>query len=114
MLLWIVTVLAAVGVVLLLVAAGYALGRRRPTRINSMVMLSLLLALAAVPRASAAEVHRAQSYTLSRGQTINDTLIVFGNTAFIEGDVNGDLIFAGRRLVLHGTVKGDVDRKSVV
>jgi len=113
MLSWLLTAIASVIVVLALVSAGYLLARRRPARMNSMAMLNVLLGalllLGAAPRAAAVEIHQAETtYTLERGKTVNDTLIIGGDSAVIDGDVNGDLIFGGRKLVVRGNVKGDL------
>jgi predicted anti-sigma-YlaC factor YlaD/cytoskeletal protein CcmA (bactofilin family) len=110
------TAVASVIVVLALVAIAYLLAKRRPTRMSSMAMLNLVLNLivgvllfGAGPRASAAEVHKADTgYILEKGKTVNDTLIIAGESALIEGDVNGDVIFGGRKLTIRGNVKGDV------
>lgn len=113
MLFWLLTAIASVIVVVALVSAGYLLARRRPARLNSLALLNLivgaLLVLSTVPRASAMEVHRNEgTYTLERGKTVNDTLMIGGDTAIIDGDVNGDVIFGGRKLLVRGNVKGDV------
>jgi cytoskeletal protein CcmA (bactofilin family) len=106
------TAVGSVIIVLALVAIAYVLARRRPTRMSSMAMLNVVLGvllLGVAPRASAAEVHQSEtSYTLEKGKTVNDTLIIGGDTAVIDGDVNGDLIFGGRKLTVRGNVKGDV------
>jgi predicted anti-sigma-YlaC factor YlaD/cytoskeletal protein CcmA (bactofilin family) len=113
MMFWLLTAIGSVVVVLALAFAGYLLARRRPARMNSMALLNVvlgaLLLLGVAPRAAAVEVHQSEtSYTLERGKTINDTLIIGGDSAVIDGDVNGDLIFGGRKLVVRGNVKGDV------
>jgi cytoskeletal protein CcmA (bactofilin family) len=112
MLPWLLTAVASVIVLLALVGLAVFLARRRPGRISSLAMLNVVLGvlLAGVaPHASAAEIHHNETgYTLERGKTVNDTLIVTGDTAVIDGDVNGDLIFGGRKLTLNGNVKGDV------
>ena len=113
MLPWLLTAIASVIIVLALVAVGYLLARRRPARLNSVALLNLVLGALALlglsPRAAAVEIHKYQTgYTLEKGKTVDDTLIVTGDSAVIDGDVNGDLIFGGRKLVLNGNVKGDV------
>jgi predicted anti-sigma-YlaC factor YlaD/cytoskeletal protein CcmA (bactofilin family) len=113
MMLWLATAIASIVVLLALVAAGYLLARRRPTRIGSMATLNLIVGALAVlgiaPRTAALEIHKTEgSYTLEKGKTVNDTLMVTGDSAVIDGDVTGDVIFAGRTLRIRGNVKGDV------
>ena len=114
MLPWLLTAIASVIIVLALVAVGYLLARRRPARMNSVALLNLvlgaLLLLGLSPGAAAVEIHHnnQSGYTLEKGKTVNDTLIVTGESAVIDGDVNGDLIFGGRKLLVRGNVKGDL------
>jgi len=57
----------------------------------------------------ALDVRRAiQAVNVPADETIDDTLVVFGDSVNIEGTVNGDLIAFVRRISIRGTVKGDV------
>jgi hypothetical protein len=46
--------------------------------------------------------------TVRAGETIDDTLIAFGETINIEGVVNGDVVVFARRINVRGMVKGNV------
>ncbi len=46
--------------------------------------------------------------TVPKGETIDDTLVVAGESATIDGTVNGDLIALAREVHIRGRVKGDV------
>jgi cytoskeletal protein CcmA (bactofilin family) len=74
----------------------------------ALVMSALLLALGIPQPAAAAEVKKVQSYVLPKGETIKNDLMVFGNSARIEGTVDGDLITFGHTLTVNGHVTGDV------
>jgi len=49
-----------------------------------------------------------QAVTVPPGETVDDTLVAFGNSVDIDGTVNGDLIAFARRVSIRGTVKGSV------
>src|SRR5690606_31640841 len=72
--------------------------------------LSLLLAAVALPpRADAVEIRRGEGLmTVAAGETIGDTLMIFGESISIDGNVTGDLIAFGRRVSVRGNVGGDV------
>ncbi|GEM_PF-1974758 len=114
MLPWLLTAIASVVIALALAGVGYWLAKRRPTRGHSLAMLQVIagvvLAGVAAPKAHAVEIHKLGngSFTLERGKVVNDTLMIGGESAVIDGDVNGDVIFGGRKLVINGTVRGDV------
>jgi hypothetical protein len=72
-------------------------------------ILGAVALLAGFPApAGAAEIHKAQSYTLEKNQVIHDDLIVTGPTIEIDGTVDGDLIVVGRDVTVHGHVTGDI------
>ncbi len=108
-----ITVVGVLIVLLLLVFASLLL-RRQSAQISATTLaLSaiLALALAAPPRADAVEVRRGArmaTVTIPAGQTINDSLIVTGETIVVEGVITGNLIAAGRSVRIRGTVHGDV------
>jgi cytoskeletal protein CcmA (bactofilin family) len=61
------------------------------------------------PSAEAAVIELdAGHYVLESGQTIENDLIVAGETVRIEGTVDGDLIAAGQSVIVTGRVTGDV------
>lgn len=87
----------------------FAFARRR--RSHGPLMLAALLAIVAMqPTPSQAlEIrHDETSVTIAAGETIDDTLIVFGETIEIDGDVTGDVIAAGERVSIRGHVGGQI------
>jgi predicted anti-sigma-YlaC factor YlaD len=83
-----------------------ALKRRQGTS----VLLSVLLLVIVMPSlAHAIEIRRdAGLASVPAGETVNDTLVVFGESVAIDGNVNGDLIAFTRTLTVRGDVAGDV------
>lgn len=49
-----------------------------------------------------------QPVTVPAGETVDDTLVVFGDSVSIDGTVTGDLIAFARNITVRGTVKGNV------
>lgn len=78
----------------------------------SFVMGALILGLAIVPSAFAADVERGTpanpTYTLPAGQEVMTDLIVLADRVRIDGDVDGDLITFSANVVVNGHIKGDV------
>lgn len=81
----------------------------------SMVLASfftIALLFATPQRANAAKVFRGTpknpSYELPAGQTVNDNLIVFGESTRINGTVDGDVIAFSNAVEVTGHVTGDV------
>lgn len=57
----------------------------------------------------AIEVRRGdQPVTVPTGETINDTLVVVGDSVTVDGTVNGDLIALVEHVRIRGTVKGNL------
>lgn len=79
----------------------------------SMVLAGLLMTLflAASP-ARGAEVFKGTpsnpNYTLPAGQTLNNDIYIFADSARIDGTVNGDVIAFCRKVDITGHVTGDV------
>jgi anti-sigma factor RsiW/cytoskeletal protein CcmA (bactofilin family) len=72
----------------------------------SLMALGVLILAAPV---DAMEVRRGQgSVTIPAGQTVDDTLVAFGDTVQIDGIVTGDVIAMGRRVQVRGTVMGNL------
>jgi cytoskeletal protein CcmA (bactofilin family) len=71
------------------------------------INLALLL-LAFVSPGHALDHRTGSNVTIAQTETINDTLLVHGETVNIDGAVNGDLIAQGRQVAVRGTVKGNV------
>jgi cytoskeletal protein CcmA (bactofilin family) len=81
---------------------------RRMTTV-AVMMGVIVLALAMPPSAAAGETrHGDPNYTLRAGEEIKTDLIVFADSARIEGDVDGDLLIWSRNMTVSGHVKGDI------
>ncbi len=80
---------------------------RRWTTI-AVVMSALVAALALPPQAAAAEVKHVDSYVLSKDQVFKNDLILACASGRIDGTIEGDLIFFGKRLEVNGHVTGDI------
>ena len=100
------TVGAAVALALFALLAFTAL----KTRGGTAALLSVALAILALPSGGhALEIRRdASLVSVAAGETVDDTLVVFSESASIDGTVNGDLIVFTRSLTLTGTVTGNI------
>ena len=100
---------AAVGgvfFVLLLGGSVLLLGRRaRPGR-PGLGVLIVLLALSL--RSAALERRHGEFVNVAPSETVDDTLLVTGNSVRVEGVVNGDLLVFCQILEVRGTVRGDL------
>jgi hypothetical protein len=86
-----------------------AFARRR--RNGAPLLLAALLGIAALqPLPShALEIrHDEKSVYVPAGETIDDTLIIVGESVEVAGDVTGDLIAVGKRVVVRGHIGGQV------
>jgi len=102
---------ASAGRAALLVTAGLAvvMVMGRAAWRTGVVALMFVSALLAAAPSEAIEVRRSDaSVTVPADQTVDDTLVAFGEITVIEGTINGDLIAAGRVVRVLGTVKGNV------
>ncbi len=83
----------------------------RGKRPRGPLLLSVLLCIACMqPTPSQAfEIrHNEKEVFVAAGETIDDTLLVVGETIEVAGDVTGDLIAVGRRVVVRGHVGGQI------
>ncbi len=80
------------------------------SRGGAAVLVSLLVAAAALPRPGHAfELRHGEGViTVAAGETIDDTLIAVGQTVAIDGNVNGDVFAFGRSVTIRGNVTGNV------
>jgi cytoskeletal protein CcmA (bactofilin family) len=78
--------------------------------IATRAMLSVIALLAVFSSTSyALDIRRGhESVTVPQGETIDDTLVVFGDSVNVDGTVNGDLIAFARNVSVRGMVKGNV------
>ena len=73
-----------------------------------LLMLTLGTLVAPVP-ANALEIRRDEDVvTITKSETINDTLLVAADTVLIEGVVTGDVVAVGRRVNVSGSVQGNL------
>lgn len=81
----------------------------RPSILKN-ALLSIMALLAVFSSSSyGMEVRRgSEPVTVPPGETIDDTLVVAGDSVNIDGTVNGDLIAFVREVRIRGTVKGNV------
>ena len=105
------SIFEAIGVLLvggLLLWGAAVVGRRIR---GPMVMACLACAVALEPTPShAVELRHDEKGTvlIAAGETIDDTLIAFGETVEVNGNVDGDLIAFGERVIVRGNVAGIV------
>lgn len=100
---------AVVGGLFLLVMLGASvllLGRRSRLSKPGLGVLTVLLALS-LP-SSALDRRHGEFVTVAANETVDDTLLVSGNTVRVEGMVNGDLLVFARTVEVRGTVKGNL------
>jgi cytoskeletal protein CcmA (bactofilin family) len=77
-------------------------------RAGTAVLLSLLTLVVLPSLGHALEIRRGEMMTVAADETIDDTLIVVGETISVDGNVNGDLLAFARRVIVRGNVSGDV------
>ena len=81
------------------------LHRRRAQSPNRSVPLALLLLVCS--SAQAAEFHAGERYSLPPGETVSQNLYAAAGDVIVAGNVDGDLVAAGREVLLQGTVSQD-------
>jgi len=93
-----------------LTAVSLLLMYRKSRAAASLGVLVFMGATAVAPvPAHALEIRRDDAVvTVSEAETIDDTLLVAGDTVVIKGTVTGDLVAVGRRIDINGTVKGNL------
>jgi predicted anti-sigma-YlaC factor YlaD len=101
-----VAVVGGLFLLLLLGGSVLLLGRRGRLRQPGLRLLIVLLALSL--SSFAMERRHGEFVTVPASETVDDTLLVTGNTVRVEGVVNGDLLVFSRTLEVRGTVKGDL------
>ena len=100
------TALVTMGALMVLAAAVRL--ARGPARPVGVALLTGLFLLPAIP-GEALEVRRAEEggdLTVPASETIDESLVVMGETVTVEGAVRGDLIAMGRRVRVRG-MRGD-------
>jgi hypothetical protein len=97
---------AVVGGLLLLLGGALVLIRRSQMRHLGPRLLMVVLMLSSP--GFTLERRHGEFVNVSANETVDDTLLVAGNTMRVEGAINGDLLAFGRTLEVRGTVKGDL------
>lgn len=84
-----------------------ALFRRSPITSALVSVMALLTVFSS--SSYALDIRRGnQTVNVPSGETVDDTLIVFGESVNVDGTVNGDLIAFARHISVRGTVKGNL------
>jgi hypothetical protein len=74
----------------------------------TMVLYALALFFATPQGAAAAEIKKAERYSIPSGETVHADLIIVSGPVRIEGTLDGDLIAFCESLTIEGHVTGDV------
>ena len=93
----------------LLALIGVAMLLRRSIAMTAMLSVIVFLALFS-SSTYALDIRKSDdgAITVPQDETIDDTLVVFGDSVNIDGTVNGDLIAFARNVSVRGMVKGNV------
>jgi cytoskeletal protein CcmA (bactofilin family) len=100
-----ITTIVVFAVIALLFVSTTWLMRRRS--FDRLVLFSFLACVLVMP-ASAMEHRKGQIVTVGAGETIQDSLVVTGETVNVDGNVEGDLILFCRQATVRGKVQGNV------
>jgi len=85
--------------------------RKSRTGISVFLLLAVTGGVVTPPSANALEVRHTDEIgmvSVTEAETINDTLVIVGETVVIDGSINGDLLAFGERVVINGTVHGNL------
>lgn len=94
--------------ILTLTWLAYSYRKARAT-LSLCLLAAISGSLLAPPSANALELRRSDNMvTIEATETIDDTLIIAGDTVLIDGTINGDLIALGRRVIVSGSVGGNL------
>jgi len=58
--------------------------------------------------ADAMVIRTGNQVTVAKGETINETLLIAGQSITVDGDVKGDIICVGQNIDINGAVEGDI------
>src|ERR1700737_63921 len=89
---------------------GLAFFRRRIRRGSALalVLASFCAAMVIAPAASASEMRKAETVTVTQDETIKGDIFMFGDRVRVEGTVEGDVFLFSHDANVTGHVKGDV------
>lgn len=97
-------------IMILLVLSAVFAGARRLKGVTALISILFMMGLFVVP-GNAMEIRKAEkgrSISIPAGETIDDTLVAFGDSIIMRGNVTGDFIAFGRQITIDGTVHGNV------
>ncbi|MCB1693111.1 MAG: hypothetical protein KDI19_10115 [Pseudomonadales bacterium] len=96
-------------VLVLITLSIVAIVGARRAAVATLLASTLAAGVLMAPTASALELrHSEDAVGVAKGDTIDDTLILSGDTVTIDGTVQGDVFAAGRRVVVNGMITGNL------
>ncbi|MFT7219814.1 MAG: hypothetical protein ACI8Z1_001431 [Candidatus Azotimanducaceae bacterium] len=99
-------------IVLLIITAGigWIAFHYRGTRTSLSLCLVAAVAASSMVSAPAQALTylKGDTITLAADETIDDTLIIAGDTIVLDGTVNGDVLALGRRVIVNGPINGNL------
>jgi hypothetical protein len=81
---------------------------KHPVRFIVAIALALLLLGGLTPAARAFDIRTNDNIVIGTNEVIDDDLLIAGNSALVNGTVNGNLISSSSRLEINGVVNGTV------
>ena len=98
-----------VATLLVAILTWFAFSNRKTRSLMSFGLGITLVGSLLIPSpADALEFRRGDTVTIESNETVDDTLLVGGDTVVVDGHVTGDLIVVGERVVMNGTVDGNL------
>ncbi len=83
--------------------------RRARATVSAGLLVVFCAGLLAPEEVNALEFRRDEgNISIAEGETIDDSLVLAGETIMVNGQVNGDVVAAGRRIVVNGKVDGNL------
>ena len=106
----IATTIDSMSVVILSAVLAGGLFAVLKNRSGTATLLSVLLLIVVMPSLShAIEIRRSEALTtVAAGETIDDTVVLFGESIAIDGTVRGDVVAFARSVIVRGDVGGDL------
>ena len=101
---------SSVALSFLIIGGFLALAKRtiRPKVTLGLISLMLLFVLPSHALEIRKQGKGQGGVTIGAGETVDDTLVVFGNSVTINGTITGDLIAFARQVNVQGTVQGNI------
>jgi hypothetical protein len=94
----------------LLVLSAILAGARRVRGVTALIGLVSMMCIFVLP-GNAMEIRRAEkgrAISIPAGETVDDTLVVFGDSITVRGTITGDLVAFGRQILIEGNVQGNL------